>query len=108
MTRKLGGARELDGRMMEILMTSNGWATGIRLLRRTSRDERLGGTSRDYKKKKKRLSETSGDDGSWVAHSRVCRFMSASFLTTGFGRSGNTETTRLASVDKGQGVLEGQ
>ncbi len=60
------------------------------------------------KKKAKRLSETSGDEGRGVVHSRVCRFMSASFVTTEFGRSGNTETTRLGSVDKGQGVLEGQ
>ncbi len=45
MTSKLGGARKLDGRMMEIWMTSNGWATGIRML---SRDERLGGTSKIF------------------------------------------------------------
>ncbi len=48
MTSKLGGARKLDGRMMEIWMTSNGWATGIRMLNRSSRDERLGGTSKIF------------------------------------------------------------
>ncbi len=26
-----------------------------------------------------------------AVHSRVCKFMSASFVTTGFGRSGNTD-----------------
>ncbi len=48
-------------------------------------------------KKAMRLGKTSGDEGTskGVVHSRVCRFMSASFVTTrlettGFGSSGTT------------------
>lgn len=58
------GTRELDGRMMEIWMTFNGWATGIRMLSQTNREERLGGTSRDKQKTKQKKSKEA-ERGQW-------------------------------------------
>lgn len=45
-------------------MTFNGWATGIRMLSQTNREERLGGTSRDKQKTKQKKSKEA-ERGQW-------------------------------------------